>query len=886
MNLQEHYDRLLQEEFVGRDAEVEQFLSNLSLPLGDHDRRFIFSIYGPKGVGKSTLLRRFRHLALEESNAPVAAVWINENAPTLLDALSRIAEPFSLPRFRERLEFYQAEHRRLKTAAPVSEQWQSPVTVPQPTDLHRKIGEYFSLDELRELCLDLGIEYEDLSGDTRRVKAISLVEYCNRYGCRAALLERCAALRPHVDWRDVVMVTDMRTEIQANALWEAHVRRHLSEEADVLLLLDPVTALTPLLLTELRPALSSTTLLIFVDGYERKRSFLEPWLCGLLNGRFGPVPAQIVITLAGEEMLSGGCWDDYQHILVHLPLAPFTEDEARAFLNIKGIDDDQEIDDILNTLKKSAQRGYLMLDLATAVASGAMHTAGYSRKSRNAVTLFLKSIEEKHLREATIQAAFARRFNASILALLLGHDDVASVLTWLIVWPFVKTAGDHAWLYHDNMRSDILAYSRNLTTFKWPEMHDRLTAYYLGQRAAISPDNEPDWNNAAWQEATLEIAYHRLCQSRASRRRHLSTVLGDFLYALQVNEKFADQWAQAIEQAGADAGSGHVQEWGHHLRQGIQAYVTGEYAETAVMLSRLLERKTLEDQHRVIALRWRGDVYRHLRDDAKAIADYDAALVIDPQYAWAYAGRAETYRWMEKYGEAAADFDKAIELEPNFVWAVAHRGELYRKLDQKEKALADFNRAIELDPNLAWVIASRGELYRSLEQYTYALADLNQAITLNPTYGWAYAGRGQTYRKLGQYEAALADFNQAVSLNPDYYWAIAGRAQTWRKLAHYQEAVADFTRAVELNPAYAWALAERGKTYRLMGEYDKALADFNQAIELDPNYHWALAGRGETYRLIGDTEKALADFDQALAKKPDDPAINRQRQRLLKKRGG
>ena len=97
----------------------------------------------------------------------------------------------------------------------------------------------------------------------------------------------------------------------------------------------------------------------------------------------------------------------------------------------------------------------------------------------------------------------------------------------------------------------------------------------------------------------------------ASRRRHLSTVLGDFLYALQVNEKFADQWAQAIEQAGADAGSGHVQEWGRHLRQGIQAYVTGEYAETAVMLSRLLERKTLEDQHRVIALRWRGDVHRH-----------------------------------------------------------------------------------------------------------------------------------------------------------------------------------------------------------------------------------------------------------------------------------
>jgi len=880
MNLQDRYDQLVQEEFVGREAEVEQFLHNLSLPLSSNEHRYIFNVYGPKGVGKSTLLRRYRFLAGEELNIPVVSAWVNENTSNVLDVLERIAAPFSLPQFQEHFLFYQERYDQLKALEPTRRQT---IDLSQPTDLHRKIGQYFNEDELQALCMDLGVDYEDLKGDTRKARAMSLVAHCNRHNLRAKLIARCMALRDHVDWRDVAMITDMRKEIDADALWEAHIRRHVENDEHVMLLLNPVQILTQYLLLDLRMALgSSTTLLLFIDGYSEKRSFLESWFCGLLNGRYGDVPENIIIVLAGDNPLTENCWDNYLQLITQQHLEPFTEAEAQDFLALKGVDDPQQIDKILKTVEMPGRKRYLMLDLATAVASGSSALSKSSRKSRNAGTLFLKTVKEKHYRDVALRAALPRRFNPDILALLLDQNNVAKELDWLIFQPFVKTAGTDTWTYHDNLREDILEYSQHAASVKWPDLHSQLIAYYQGYRAKASHSIENGWRDKDWQTTTLEIVYHRLCQSRASRRRHLSPTLGDFLFALQADRKFAQRWAKAIEQAGKDCGSKHIQEWGRFLSSGIQAFIAGDYAETAVMLTRLIDRKTLEDRHRIIALRWRGDSYRHLRYDDKAIADYNQAISINPDYAWAYAGRAETYRWLEQYDQATADFNKATELEPGFVWAIAHRGEMYRKMKENEKALADFNQAIELDPNLAWVIASRGELYRTMEQYTYALADLDQAIELNPSYAWAIASRGQTYRKLQQYDAALTDFNDAVQLNPDYYWAIAGRAQTRRKLKQFDEAVDDFTRAVELNPGYAWAVAERGKTYRKMGQYDKAIDDFDQALELDPDYNWALAGRGETYRLMGDKQKALEDFETVLENNPNDAWTHRRRERVLR----
>lgn len=77
------------------------------------------------------------------------------------------------------------------------------MTLPNLRDL---LNQYFDNNELRQLCLDLSIEYENLPGDTRSAKAQALVEYCLRRQRLPDLIQQCAQQRPAITWPDVTAI--------------------------------------------------------------------------------------------------------------------------------------------------------------------------------------------------------------------------------------------------------------------------------------------------------------------------------------------------------------------------------------------------------------------------------------------------------------------------------------------------------------------------------------------------------------------------------------------------------------------------------------------------------------------------------------------------------
>ncbi len=73
----------------------------------------------------------------------------------------------------------------------------SPVS---PQQLRDALNDYFNTDELIELCFTLGIDYENLSGDTKTEKVIELVQYGERHGRTDDLINTIQRLRPNIDW--------------------------------------------------------------------------------------------------------------------------------------------------------------------------------------------------------------------------------------------------------------------------------------------------------------------------------------------------------------------------------------------------------------------------------------------------------------------------------------------------------------------------------------------------------------------------------------------------------------------------------------------------------------------------------------------------------------
>ena len=66
--------------------------------------------------------------------------------------------------------------------------------------LREQISTSFNISEIKDLCFDLGVEYENLSGATRADKTRELVKYCQRHGRLNELVKRCKEIRPNVSW--------------------------------------------------------------------------------------------------------------------------------------------------------------------------------------------------------------------------------------------------------------------------------------------------------------------------------------------------------------------------------------------------------------------------------------------------------------------------------------------------------------------------------------------------------------------------------------------------------------------------------------------------------------------------------------------------------------
>ncbi|MBV8884635.1 MAG: tetratricopeptide repeat protein [Chroococcidiopsidaceae cyanobacterium CP_BM_RX_35] len=166
---------------------------------------------------------------------------------------------------------------------------------------------------------------------------------------------------------------------------------------------------------------------------------------------------------------------------------------------------------------------------------------------------------------------------------------------------------------------------------------------------------------------------------------------------------------------------------------------------------------------------------------------------------------------MQLYNAAIADFNRALKLDPNYAWAIANRGETYLLMQHGRQgaevpsaqrpyydaALADLNRAIDavnaapggnlqenfdLDSQSARAFGNRGETYLLMQRYDEALVDLNRALNLDSQSARTLGNRGELYRLTGRYDEALTDLNRAIELLPDNDWLLHHRNLVYQAL--------------------------------------------------------------------------------------------------------
>ncbi len=137
--------------------------------------------------------------------------------------------------------------------------------------------------------------------------------------------------------------------------------------------------------------------------------------------------------------------------------------------------------------------------------------------------------------------------------------------------------------------------------------------------------------------------------------------------------------------------------------------------------------------HNAAFYRHRADVRAGQGDFEAAIADYTAALAQVPT-AYAYYQRGRAYQSIGN-PQAIADFDQAIALSPDYAAAYRDRAHLQFRTYQNREALADANRALSLtthadQTSLQQLYVTRALTHFCLQAPTKALADFEQLIAL------------------------------------------------------------------------------------------------------------------------------------------------------------
>jgi TolB-like protein/Tfp pilus assembly protein PilF len=163
-----------------------------------------------------------------------------------------------------------------------------------------------------------------------------------------------------------------------------------------------------------------------------------------------------------------------------------------------------------------------------------------------------------------------------------------------------------------------------------------------------------------------------------------------------------------------------------------------------------------------------------------AVALYNEALKLDPEFKLAWVGLAHAYisnYWA--YGGDPADrdmardaIDNAIAIDPDFPELYMAEGSYaYWGLLDYDTALLNLDKAIALMPSNAEAHMWKGWASRRAGLWDQAVDSMQMAIKLNPRVVFNLLETGQTLSYLHRYEEALKPIEAAYKLEPDSYWA-------------------------------------------------------------------------------------------------------------------
>jgi arylsulfatase A-like enzyme/Flp pilus assembly protein TadD len=247
------------------------------------------------------------------------------------------------------------------------------------------------------------------------------------------------------------------------------------------------------------------------------------------------------------------------------------------------------------------------------------------------------------------------------------------------------------------------------------------------------------------------------------------------------------------EQRGADP-KRKIGEFNDILRAG-DLRRAGKFAEAAQLLSALKARDpnlyVLDFESGENALGW--------EKPEQAVADFKAALRLNPGFDQATLGLGRAYVALERYRDAAGAFELALRMNPRNFVARLGLAKIYLREGSLENSQAQLARLVAEQPAFAEAHAVYGVVLARNRNYSEAQKQIERGIELGFCDASSLNFLGIARAHLGQPEAAIKAYQEALRLDSHYAASYVNLAIEYQRMGQLDAAKSSYEKACGLS---------------------------------------------------------------------------------------
>ena len=231
---------------------------------------------------------------------------------------------------------------------------------------------------------------------------------------------------------------------------------------------------------------------------------------------------------------------------------------------------------------------------------------------------------------------------------------------------------------------------------------------------------------------------------------------------------------------------------------------------------------------------------------ADAIAHYETALRIKPDYPEAHSNLGNALLKAGRVADSIAECQAALKLEPNYAKAHNNLGNALLEAGRIPEAITHYETALRFRPGDAKTYYNLGNAWLKAGRFPEAIAKYAVALSIQPNDAEARYNLGNALLSAGRVMEAIPQYQLALKLRPGYLDACTNLGNAFLQVDRTQEAIAQFEAVLKARPGSAESHNNLGAALCHAGRIQEARREFQAALRLRPDYEDARRNLGQT----------------------------------------